>query len=92
MQPYIEKPETLNQRLELMGLVKPSKSWGFTCKGPGLARREAARQIIGRVQNRTNPFLQSEPGLLARYPDPLLTLLLSENAKAKLVNKYTNKV
>jgi hypothetical protein len=42
--------------------------------GPGLARQDAAGRVFGRVWNRTELFQRSQPGLMAGYPDPLLTL------------------
>jgi len=72
------KPETQNRRLELTGLAKPGETRGMTGTGPGLARQESAGQVFGWFWNRTNPFLRSKPGLLAGYPDPVLTLGLSE--------------
>jgi len=74
MRPSIEKPETLNRRLEPTGLAKPSKTRGLTGTGPGLASQDAGGRVFGRFWNRTEPFFRSEPGPLAGYPDPLLTL------------------
>jgi len=68
------KPETQNQRSEPTGLAKPGETRGLTGTGPGLARQESAGGVFGRFWNRTDPFLQSKPGPLAGYPDPLLTL------------------
>jgi hypothetical protein len=39
-----------------------------------LAREGAARRVFGWFWNRTEPLFWSESGLLAGYPDPLLTL------------------
>jgi hypothetical protein len=77
MRPLIEKPETENRRLEPTGLGKPSKTRGLTGTGPGLARQDAADWVFGWFWNRTDPFFLSEPGQLAGYPDPLLTLIIS---------------
>jgi len=58
-----------------MGLAKPGKTRGLTGTGPDLAPPESAGRVFGRVWNRTDPFLQSKPGPLPGYPDPLLTLV-----------------
>ena len=71
----MERPETQNRRLELMGLAKPSKTCGMTGTGPGLACQVAAGRVFGWVKNRTDLFLQSEPRPLAGYLDPLLTVI-----------------
>jgi len=68
------KPETRNRRKEPTGLAKRGETRSLTGTGPGLARQEAAGRVFGRVWNRTDPFLRSKPGLVAGYPDPLLTL------------------
>ena len=68
------KPETQNWRLEPMGLAKPGETCRLTGTGPGLAREDADGRVFERFWNRTEPFLQSEPGLLEGYPDLLLTL------------------
>jgi len=47
----------------------------LTGTGPGLAHQDAAGRVFGRFWNRTEPFFRSEPGPLAGYPDPLLTLI-----------------
>jgi len=49
--------------------------------GMGLAWQEAPGHVFGRVWNRTELCFQSKPGLLAGYPDPLLTLPLSKKIK-----------
>jgi len=74
MGPYIEKPETQNRRLKPTGLAKPGKTRGLTGTGPGLAHQDTAGRVFGRFWNRTESFFCSEPGPLAGYPDPLLTL------------------
>jgi len=68
------KPETQNRRLEPTGLPKPGKTRGLAGPGPGLARHESAGRVFGWFGNRTDLFVQSKPGPLAGYPDPLLTL------------------
>jgi hypothetical protein len=73
------KPEKQNRRLEPTGLAKPVETRGLTGTGPGLARQESAGRVSGRFWNRTDPFLRSKPGLLAGYPDPLLTIVLLNN-------------
>jgi hypothetical protein len=60
--------------LEPTGLAKPGKTRGLTGTGPGLARQDAAGRVFGRFWNQTKPFFRSEPGPLAGYPHPLLTL------------------
>jgi len=67
-------PKNLNRRLEPMGLAKPRNSCGLTGPGLDLAHQEAAGRCFGRVWNRADLFLLSELGLLAAYPDLLLTL------------------
>jgi hypothetical protein len=62
----------------MTGLAKPGETRGLTGTGPGLARQESAGRVFGRFWNRTDPFLQSKPGPLAGYPDPLLTLRMSD--------------
>jgi hypothetical protein len=57
-----------------MGLAKPRKSRRALSTGLGLAHATAVSRGFGWVYNRTNLFLLSKPGLLAGYPDPLLTL------------------
>jgi len=66
------------RRLEPMGLAKPGETHGLTGTGPGLACQESAGRVFGWFWNRTDPFLRSKPGLLAGYPDPLLTLVMSQ--------------
>jgi len=68
------KPETQNRRLDPMGVAKAAETRGLTNTGTGLACQEPAGRVIGRVCNRTDPFLRSKPRPLAGYPDPLLTL------------------
>jgi len=70
------KPDTQNRRSEPTGLAKLGQTRGMTGTGPGLARQESAGRVFGRYWNRTDPILRSKPGLLAGYPDPLLTLHL----------------
>jgi len=57
--------------------------------GPGLARQDAAGRVFGRFWNRTEPFFRSEPGPLAGYPDPLLTLVQTSasNHKKQTIRK-----
>ena len=59
-----------------MGLAKPLKTRELMATGPCLANQERAGRDCGRVLNRTDPSLQSEPGPLAGYCDLLLTLAL----------------
>ena len=68
------KPKPQNQRFEPMGLAKPGETRGLTGIGPCLARQESSGRVFRLVWNRTHPFLQSKPGPLAGYPEPLLTL------------------
>ena len=76
MQPWIEKPETQDRRLELMGPVKSGKTYRFTVTCLGLASQEAAGLVFARVLDWSDPFLRSKPRPLAGYPDPLLTIVL----------------
>jgi len=64
-----------NRRLDLTGLTKPSKTCGFTGMELGFDRPEAAGRLFGWVWTQTETFFWSKPRPLARYPDPLLTLL-----------------
>jgi hypothetical protein len=66
-----------NWRLELTGVAKPGITWGSRGTGMGLANEEAAGRACGRVSNRTNLFLGSEPRPLSDYPHPLITLIYS---------------
>jgi len=81
MHPLIEILETQNRRLEPTGLAKPGKIRGLTGKGPGLARQVAAGRVFGQFWNRTEQVFWSEPGPLAGYPDPLLTLVTSDGLR-----------
>jgi len=60
--------------LDPTGLGKPSKTSGLTGTGPGLAHQDVAGLVFERVWNRNEPFYGSQPGPLAGYPDPFLTL------------------
>jgi len=71
------KPETQNQRLEPTDLAKPGETPGLMGTGPGVAHQESAGRVFGLFWNRTDPFLRSKPGPLAGYPDPLLTLQMT---------------
>jgi len=84
MRPSIEQTETQNRRLEPTGLAKTGKTRGLTCSGAGLARQAAAGRVFGRVWNRTEQFFRSEPGPLAGYPDPLLTLIVGGSELATI--------
>ena len=68
----------LNRRLGPIGRLKLGKNRGLTVTGPGLHRQEAAGRVLGRLWNGTEPFLQSNPGPLAGYPDPLIPLWLGD--------------
>ena len=68
------KPKTQNRRLNPTGLVKPGETCWLTGTSQDLAHQQSAGQDFGRVWKRTDPFLRSKPGLLAGYPNPLLTL------------------
>jgi len=74
----MEKLETQNRRLELMGFAKPSKTHRLTGTGPGLAWQEAASYIFELFWNRTEPVLWSESGPLVGQPDLLPTRMLNE--------------
>jgi len=62
-------------RLDKTGLAKPGEMHGLTGTGPGLDHQEAACLVFGWVWKRTELFFRSEPGPLAGYPDPLLSLV-----------------
>jgi len=74
MRPYIEKPEHLNQRLELTGLANPCNTGGLTGTGAGLALPEAEGRFLGRFSNGTKSFSWFKPGPLLGYPNLLPTL------------------
>jgi len=67
-------PEMWNHRLDLTGQATPGEIRGLTGTGPGLAHKESAGWVFGRVRIRIDPFLRSKPSPLAGYLDPLLTL------------------
>jgi len=75
-----------HRRLEPTGLAKPGKSRGLTGTGPHLARLQEAGRVFGLVQNWTNAFVRSEPGLQADYPDALLILLRTIQLSVYLFN------
>jgi len=50
----------------------------------GLGCQDAAVRVFERVCNRTEPFSQSNPGLLAGYTVPLLTLVATHGLAAAL--------
>ena len=87
MRREIVKPETQKQRLEPTGQAKAGKPCGSTGTGPGLVRQEAASRVFGWVWNVTDQCLQSKPGPLAGYPDPLLTLVEYKNGRTGEVNR-----
>jgi len=62
-----------------MGLAKPRKTRRLTGIGRSLIRQEAAGCVFGWVWNLTDLNFQSEPRPLAGYPDPLLTLFISND-------------
>jgi len=68
------KPEMQNRRLDPRGLAKHGETRGLTGTGPGLAHQESPGGVLGRLENRTDPFLWSKPRPLVGYPYPLLTL------------------
>jgi len=64
-----------NWRLNPMGPAKPGETRRFTGTGPGLDIREAAGRVSAWFWTGTEQVLRYKPGLLAGYPDPLLTPL-----------------
>jgi hypothetical protein len=72
----IEILQHKNWRLQLKGLAKPGKTCVFTGTGMDLARQEAMGWVVRQLWNLTERFIQSNPGPLVGYPDPLLTLAL----------------
>jgi len=58
------------------GLAKPGITRGLTGTGTHLASQQAAARVFVWFWNQTEPFIQSKPGPLAGYPDPLLTLIV----------------
>jgi hypothetical protein len=75
MRPSIEQTEMQNWRLDPTGSAKPGETSRLMGTSQGLDRPEAAGRVFGLFWNRTEPLIRSEPGPLARYPDPLLTLV-----------------
>ena len=58
-----------------MGPAKHSKTHGLMGMCTDLAPQEAQCWVFGSVRNQTELFFLSKPGLLAGYPDQVLTLL-----------------
>ena len=56
-----------------MGVAKHGKTRRLMGTGLGLARPDPAGQVFGRLWNRTEPFLWTEPWPLAGHLDQLLT-------------------
>jgi len=81
-----------------MGPAKPGKTRGLTVTGPGLARQDAPGRVFGLFWNRTKPFIRSKPRPLAGYPDPLLTLVSTQNQQCldlpslKIKRLYANMI
>jgi hypothetical protein len=63
--------------LEATDLAKPGRTNRFKSTDPDLASADAAGQDCGRFWNRTELCFRSKPGPPAGYPDPLLTLSIS---------------
>jgi len=53
-----------------------------TC--PGLAYPESAGLDFGQVWTRTDPSLQSKPGPLGGYPDPLLPTSIEDHLQCEV--------
>lgn len=68
-----------------MLLAQPGKSRGSMGTGLGLVHQDSAGRVVGRVSNRTDPFLQSIPGLLAGYPVLLLILKVTNYCLTNIV-------
>jgi len=73
MQPYIEESDMQNWGFEPLGLSKPGKTCMLKGTAPCLVRQEAAGRPFWRIWKQNEPFLLSEPGYLAGYPDHMLT-------------------
>jgi hypothetical protein len=71
------KPETQNQRSGPAGHPKTGKTCGLTGMVPDLSRQEPPGRVFGGIRHRTKLFLRSDPGSLASYLDPVLTLLMN---------------
>jgi len=71
------KPETQNRISEQMGLANHGETHGLTRTGPALAHQGSATLVFGLVRYQTDRFLQSKPGPLAGYLDPLLSVFPS---------------
>jgi len=73
---YDHKCETQNAEPEIGpdGSSQTRRNPRVDGYGSGFGPPRVSGSGFGRVWNRTDPFLQSKPGPLAGYPDPLLTL------------------
>jgi hypothetical protein len=70
------------------GLTNSSKTRRFTDADPGMARQEAADQVVVRVWSTYDAFLVSKPGLLASYPDLLLSLFTTISTNIKIESSF----
>jgi hypothetical protein len=61
------------RRLEPRGIAKSGNRPGLSGTGLGLGRQQSARWDDRCVTSRTEPFVQSNPGPLAGYLEPLRT-------------------
>jgi hypothetical protein len=53
-----------------------------------MARQEAADQVVVRVWSTYDAFLVSKPGLLASYPDLLLSLFTTISTNIKIESSF----
>jgi len=74
MQPLIEKPANLTQRIELKGLAKHAKTCELTGMDTGLAFQEEEPRVFLRICTCTDPVLQSKSSLPTGYSNLLLSL------------------
>ena len=77
-------------KMRLCSIFNPAKKpWVYVRSGYQ-PRQDRAVRFFGPVWNRTEPFTQYKPRLLAGYPDPLLTLLTRHNPCNKFVSMSQN--
>jgi hypothetical protein len=65
-----------SRRLEQTGQAKRGNTRRIKGTGPALTRQEEPGRVFGWVWNCTDQFLQSKPGPLVGYLDPLLILMM----------------
>jgi len=77
MRTFKEKPKNQDQRLEQMGTVNPGKTRMLTSTPMDLTHHYPAGRVVGLVRNWTELIFLSEPGLLAVYLNPFLSVIFA---------------